>query len=472
MAQAFSSFCEHRRGRQLSLLLLAARLACYYGEDQFRVHEGVADYWMTTDKWRACEGNKEGIKHTALNYFVDTEDHCRQLCERRAECIAIDYYVETNCCLFFADECSMPQATADGASSYKMARQAEWAVIDETHACEGNQEHVKPYMGLTRVVSSEQCKQECERRSRCVAVDYYRTSWYCNLYDVACTHPVADHDGACSFRIVRQLKAQNYMELKLQRIVEAKRSHAWVPHSRVYACEKNNEGLKPFWRARVENMAVCSALCADHTLCTAFDYYTEDFECLLYKKLCVKPKASGQGASSWTLAVEPWQWEVIDASLGCGTNHDGVKAMDWIERPTLADCKQLCERIHDCVGVDWKGTATDIKKQCGLFNHSCLNPAAQGSSSYLITRPAEQPVAKELQGNSVQGWLQRHLRCSSDGRSPSGPVASSFEPDGGGLGISLADVPGVMVASIFATCWVGFILVLRMFCSTQTQKYL
>jgi len=76
---------------------------------------------------------------------------------------------------------------------------SKWTVIDEGKACEVNQEGITRTFGA-RGFSLETCKARCLETAGCKAVDYYRRSGWCNLYDRACSTPANSGHGASSWR--------------------------------------------------------------------------------------------------------------------------------------------------------------------------------------------------------------------------------------------------------------------------------
>jgi hypothetical protein len=80
-----------------------------------------------------------------------------------------------------------------------------WSTIDPDKGCQQSGENVKHFKEIQGSEGStiDDCRQYCENNGRCTAVDYFRDTRYCLLYERACSTPVAGHDGASSLRLVR-----------------------------------------------------------------------------------------------------------------------------------------------------------------------------------------------------------------------------------------------------------------------------
>jgi len=74
----------------------------------------------------------------------------------------------------------------------------EWTIIDENAACERNNEGIERTFGASGF-TLETCKARCIETVGCAAIDFYRDSGWCNLFDTACAIPLSTHHGAGSW---------------------------------------------------------------------------------------------------------------------------------------------------------------------------------------------------------------------------------------------------------------------------------
>merc|ERR1712232_973160 len=114
--------------------------------------------------------------------------------------MAADYYHDSQVCLLYHEACTVPLATADGASSYRVKRSAVWLEISDSAACEGM---VTPMKVRTGISTSSECRAFCENLAGCIAIDHYNETGYCNMFTEACSTPIRIGDGAQSFRMSR-----------------------------------------------------------------------------------------------------------------------------------------------------------------------------------------------------------------------------------------------------------------------------
>jgi len=80
----------------------------------------------------------------------------------------------------------------------RLPRPKVWKPISLTAACEIN------YEGILRTFGGEgfsltSCQDRCIQTTGCVAIDFYVSSGWCNLFDVACTQPQRRLYGASSY---------------------------------------------------------------------------------------------------------------------------------------------------------------------------------------------------------------------------------------------------------------------------------
>ena len=81
------------------------------------------------------------------------------------------------------------------------AEAANWRTISSSRGCEKNKENIEAvasqWMGTL-----DQCKRMCFYSSNCVAIDWFRNTKWCNLFDDACKKPLQDQNGAASFKLL------------------------------------------------------------------------------------------------------------------------------------------------------------------------------------------------------------------------------------------------------------------------------
>merc|ERR1719336_1527881 len=75
-----------------------------------------------------------------------------------------------------------------------------WTAISESLACEANDEGIWRTFGEGGF-NLVTCKARCLETAGCKAIDYYRESGWCNLYDNACSTPRSSHAGASSWSV-------------------------------------------------------------------------------------------------------------------------------------------------------------------------------------------------------------------------------------------------------------------------------
>jgi len=76
-----------------------------------------------------------------------------------------------------------------------------WSVISDSHSCEINSQGIERMFIAKRMRDLTCCQQLCLETCGCVAVDYYRVTAWCNLYDRACETPRKGTEGASSYRL-------------------------------------------------------------------------------------------------------------------------------------------------------------------------------------------------------------------------------------------------------------------------------
>jgi len=187
---------------------------------KFDIVTPQAKGWALISATKACQKNNEGILNFAGGDKVKeapdernlmTLRACQEWCEGTDECKAIDFYHKGGVCLLYKKACKNPQATWAHASSYRMTSSPtttaspsstpspanSWVVISETAACEKNLDGIK-HTFASKGFTLESCKAHCT--GSCVAIDFYRKSGWCLLYDTACSTPQRTVAGASSYR--------------------------------------------------------------------------------------------------------------------------------------------------------------------------------------------------------------------------------------------------------------------------------
>lgn len=408
--------------QQLLFVLVAVAFSC---------SSAAGDMWTTTSDAKGCKLNAENITSAGVRDQVWSAASCREMCERRGSCIAVDYYRFTNVCIFFNDACTTPQTTADGVSSFRIAREADWAAIDESAACEANEEDVARFGKPIWVFALDECQQACTRRARCVAVDYFQETGLCSFYSEPCKKPLARDSGASSYRITQHKQVPTVVEMKREVLALAKAQHEWSSISLEMGCATNDENIMPLSPGvAARDLSECRQICEEDAICSAVDFYptkfSEDSYCVLFARPCARPLEQRDGGASWRLVTKPVTWSTISRTKGCETNPDGVQPINIGQRggarmrspghqdESLAECKRRCEARMDCAAVDFFYSTG----QCILFNEACITPKAEhdGSSSHLILRtPAVQTETKVQQGSGLSVGREKSFTLRGKG---------------------------------------------------------
>merc|ERR1719326_1575852 len=155
--------------------------------------------WRWISDSKACQHNDEGIEPLGEGQTVQTSNESKDLCMKSHACATIDYYGETTYCLMYSEACTRPFADHNDAMSMKLRSVVEptWRTISLNKACESSKEGVSPLAkaGGRKEESLEACKKACMTRLECIAVDYYKKTSWCNLYDEGCKTPLSTADG-------------------------------------------------------------------------------------------------------------------------------------------------------------------------------------------------------------------------------------------------------------------------------------
>jgi len=87
-----------------------------------------------------------------------------------------------------------------------------WIPISFDRACEKNNDplgSVRSNLKQIKDHTLDMCQTACERTAGCTAIDVFNKTNVCNLYDIPCTYPTADWDGASSFQMVEYCTLPN-----------------------------------------------------------------------------------------------------------------------------------------------------------------------------------------------------------------------------------------------------------------------
>jgi hypothetical protein len=78
--------------------------------------------WETIAEGSTCESNSENIERFAVGRHMTDLKCCKQRCEERCDCVAIDYYFGTMWCNLYTKACKLPHKRCAACSSYSMVR--------------------------------------------------------------------------------------------------------------------------------------------------------------------------------------------------------------------------------------------------------------------------------------------------------------------------------------------------------------
>jgi len=170
--------------------------------------------WVPIDSTRSCEQNEEGIPRMAESDYLPEEHRslgdCKRKCDSTPFCHAIDYYEETGWCNLYEVACSKPLKTDQGASSFRKSEyimRSDGSSTPEIQlnvkgkACEENTQHITRIFDLDLSYGGfEACKVRCLESSSCSAFDYFEVTGHCNIYEVPCSEPLLEKDGASSYK--------------------------------------------------------------------------------------------------------------------------------------------------------------------------------------------------------------------------------------------------------------------------------
>ena len=84
-----------------------------------------------------------------------------------------------------------------------MISQGQLTVINSSRACELNNENIEKLASLYGL-SFGFCRALCLSKPNCGAIDWFRKTNWCNVYERACTNPLRKGGEASSYRVVRE----------------------------------------------------------------------------------------------------------------------------------------------------------------------------------------------------------------------------------------------------------------------------
>jgi len=87
-----------------------------------------------------------------------------------------------------------------------------WLPISPTQACQTNDDGAlgpKPTKTWKETQSLLQCQRHCDDDADCQAIDFFNGTGWCNTFDVPCSLPTADWDGAASYMIAQSCNLHN-----------------------------------------------------------------------------------------------------------------------------------------------------------------------------------------------------------------------------------------------------------------------
>eukprot|EP00927_Polykrikos_kofoidii_P040145 TRINITY_DN34366_c0_g1_i1.p1 TRINITY_DN34366_c0_g1~~TRINITY_DN34366_c0_g1_i1.p1 ORF type:complete len:839 (+),score=136.21 TRINITY_DN34366_c0_g1_i1:120-2636(+) len=96
-----------------------------------------------------------------------------------------------------------------------------WGSIHESRACQGSPEITQLGDALVPV-EFDGCQEACARRKDCNAIDYYKKTKWCVLYDKPCAQQTHGHDGASSWRLSRGVSSKNALHSEVLTFMAAK----------------------------------------------------------------------------------------------------------------------------------------------------------------------------------------------------------------------------------------------------------
>jgi len=281
-------------------------------------HDGASSYrlklptsWEVLSTTAACAT----AKHVHEQRGVQYSSACKDLCERRSGCLAVDFYRSLGLCRLFTEACASPQIRRDGSESYAIRRSVAWAQTKVGKGCESNEDRVQILDKQSQKDGGAgACKSWCANKEKCRGVDYYEKTGWCMLYEHACVRPKAAHDGVSSWHVVREGMEQPTSaptsgllrrEKEVMQKFGADRADIWSAIDSKKACQQNDEGIKHFSEIQGNGgdfgLTECQQMCENHGKCTAVDWYRGTQYCMLYEDACENAHAGHDGASSYRI---------------------------------------------------------------------------------------------------------------------------------------------------------------------------
>eukprot|EP00755_Sulcionema_specki_P039367 Sspe_Gene.24275::Locus_9588_Transcript_2_2_Confidence_0.667_Length_13454::g.24275::m.24275 len=96
------------------------------------------------------------------------------------------------------------ETCASGFVGYPQCSKGIWVLVSESKGCFRNAEDIQPVYGADTFAlpSLLACQQACTERTWCMAVDWYRNTGQCRMYDQACADPLDVYDGASHWKLM------------------------------------------------------------------------------------------------------------------------------------------------------------------------------------------------------------------------------------------------------------------------------
>ncbi|KAJ9465844.1 hypothetical protein DIPPA_32558 [Diplonema papillatum] len=123
--------------------------------------------------WSSCNGNALSVEDTAAG--------CRCHCYEN----------------FAGPAC---EACAPGFAGYPQCTEGLWVMVSGDRACARNAEGKKPKESTDFLASLMACQQSCTEKAWCSAVDWYRNTNVCVMYDASCAAPQDSSNGGSHWR--------------------------------------------------------------------------------------------------------------------------------------------------------------------------------------------------------------------------------------------------------------------------------
>ena len=117
-------------------------------------------------------------------------------------CLGLSLYelnIYLSFCLLADDLIDVPAGMVSPGTKFR--------VIDNNRSCENNKEKITRFHSQ-RWIPLSSCRMLCLAKKKCRAFDYYKSTWWCNLYERPCITPLETKDSPSSHEVVRKGCAQ------------------------------------------------------------------------------------------------------------------------------------------------------------------------------------------------------------------------------------------------------------------------